>query len=85
MYVIHAECVKPYPRINGLITFEHVAAVLPLLAAKQRMTNANDWMSTDALVACPDPNCKSMMKIIRTGIRSFRHSETTIVGLEGNT
>jgi uncharacterized repeat protein (TIGR04076 family) len=58
--------------------------VLPLLAAKQRMTHAHDWMSTDALIACPDPNCKSQLKIIRTGIRKFSHADTTVVGLEGN-
>ena len=31
-----------------------LAAVLPLLPAKQRMTDPDDWMSTDAEVACPD-------------------------------
>jgi uncharacterized repeat protein (TIGR04076 family) len=61
-----------------------VAAVLPLLAAKQRKIGRNDWMSTDALVACPDPNCKSVLKITRTGIRNFSHAETTVVGMEGN-
>jgi len=60
------------------------AAVLPLLAAKQRPTHAHDWMSTDALIACPDPNCKSQLKIIRTGLRTFSHADTTVVGLEGN-
>ncbi len=54
-----------------------LAAVLPLLAAKQRMTDANDWMSTDAEVACPDPNCPSRLRITRLGLRRFRHSETT--------
>ena len=34
-----------------------LAALLPLLPAKQRATHPNDWMSTDAEVACPDPNC----------------------------
>ena len=29
--------------------------VLPLLPAKQRPTDPNDWMTTDAEVACPDP------------------------------
>jgi uncharacterized repeat protein (TIGR04076 family) len=58
------------------------ASVLPLLAAKQRMTHGNDWISTDALVACPDPNCKSQLKIIRTGTRKFYHSETTAVELK---
>jgi len=60
------------------------AAVFPLLAAKQRKTHQNDWMSSDGLVACPDPNCKSVLKITRTGLRTFSHAETTVVGLEGN-
>lgn len=63
---------------------ETTASVLPLLAAKQRVTQPNDWMTSDALVACPDPNCKSVLKIVRTGKRTFRHAETTVVGLEGN-
>lgn len=54
-----------------------LAAVLPLLAAKQRVTDANDWMSSDAEVACPDPNCPSRLRITRLGRRHFRHSETT--------
>ncbi|CAK5272935.1 unnamed protein product [Mycena citricolor] len=35
------------------------AAVLSLLAAKQRVSHANDWITTDTDVACPDPNCNS--------------------------
>ncbi|OHW98378.1 4fe-4s iron-sulfur binding protein [Colletotrichum incanum] len=58
-----------------------IASVLPLLPAKQRVTSKNDWMSTDALIACPDPCCPSQLKIIRVGIRTFRHSETTAVPL----
>jgi uncharacterized repeat protein (TIGR04076 family) len=54
-----------------------LAAVLPLLAAKQRVTDANDWMSSDADVACPDPNCPSRLRITRIGRRRFRHSEVT--------
>ncbi|KAN0127342.1 hypothetical protein V8E53_014866 [Lactarius tabidus] len=56
-----------------------IGAVLPLLAAKQRATARADWMTTDAEVACPDPNCPSRLRIIRTGMRRFRHSETTVV------
>lgn len=59
----------------------NLASVLPLLAAKQRMTHANDWMTTDAVIACPDPHCKSQLKITRTGVRKFRHSETTATQL----
>ncbi|KAI0055374.1 hypothetical protein BV25DRAFT_1873016 [Artomyces pyxidatus] len=58
-----------------------LSAVLPLLAAKQRVTAKNDWMTTDAEVACPDPNCKSRLRITRTGVRTFRHGETTVVPL----
>lgn len=54
-----------------------LAAVLPLLAAKQRVTDSNDWMSSDSEVACPDPNCPSRLRITRMGKRVFRHSETT--------
>ena len=60
-----------------------LAAVLPLLAAKQRPTHANDWMSTDAEIACPDPNCPSRLRITRLGLRRFSHSTTTAVPLPG--
>ncbi|KAG8156594.1 hypothetical protein KVR01_013545 [Diaporthe batatas] len=66
------------------ISIYSLASVLPLLAAKQRVTHVNDWMTSDALIACPDPNCKSQLKIVRTGKRRFSHAETTVVGLEGN-
>jgi uncharacterized repeat protein (TIGR04076 family) len=59
-----------------------LAALLPLLPAKQRVTHPNDWMSTDAEVACPDPNCPSRLRIRRMAKRVFRHSEVTAVPLE---
>jgi len=58
-----------------------LAALLPLLPAKQRLSHPNDWMSTDADVACPDPNCPTRFRIKRTGIRHFRRSEVTAVPL----
>ena len=58
-----------------------LAAVLPLLPAKQRKTHDHDWMTTDAEIACPDPNCGARFKITRTGRSTFRHSETTVVPL----
>jgi uncharacterized repeat protein (TIGR04076 family) len=60
-----------------------LAAVLPLLAAKQRPTAAADWMTSDAEVACPDPNCPSRLRITRLGKRLFSHAETTAVPLPG--
>ena len=60
-----------------------LAALLPLLPAKQRATDPNDWMSTDAEVACPDPNCPTRFRITRTGKRSFNHGQATAVPLAG--
>ena len=59
-----------------------LAALLPLLPAKQRDTAPEDWMSTDAEVACPDPNCGGRFRVTRLGKRWFRHSATT--GLPGS-
>jgi uncharacterized repeat protein (TIGR04076 family) len=58
-----------------------LAALLPLLPAKQRMTHPHDWMTTDADIACPDPNCKARFRIQRIGKKIFRHSEVTKVPL----
>jgi uncharacterized repeat protein (TIGR04076 family) len=60
-----------------------LAALLPLLPAKQRPCDPNDWMTSDAEVACPDPNCATRFRIIRTARRRFSHAETTAVGLPG--
>ena len=62
-------------------TLYPLAAILPLLPAKQRITNKNDWMTTDAIIACPDPHCGGRFHIARIGIRSFSHAETTLVPL----
>ncbi len=59
-----------------------LASVLPLLAAKQRPTHKNDWMTTDAEIACPDPHCGSRLRIVRLGLRRFSHAETTAVPLD---
>ena len=59
------------------ISMYALAALLPLLPAKQRDTDANDWMSTDAEIACPDPHCGARFRIERTGKRWFSNAETT--------
>jgi len=58
-----------------------LSALLPLLAAKQRVTDPNDWMSTDAEVACPDPNCPTRFRITRLGKRRFIRSQVTATPL----
>jgi uncharacterized repeat protein (TIGR04076 family) len=54
-----------------------LAALLPLLPAKQRDTGPNDWMSSDAEIACPDPHCGGRFRVTRIGKRRFTHAETT--------
>lgn len=58
-----------------------LAALLPLLPAKQRETHPHDWMTTDSVIACPDPNCGGRFRITRVGRSLFRHSDVTAVPL----
>ena len=58
-----------------------LAALLPILPAKQRLTHPHDWMTTDTDIACPDPNCGARFRITRIGTRTFRHSDVTAVPL----
>jgi len=67
---------------NNSFSLYALSAILPLLPAKQRMTDENDWMTTDAYIACPDPNCGARFHIQRIGKRIFRHHEVTVVPLE---
>jgi uncharacterized repeat protein (TIGR04076 family) len=59
-----------------------LAALLPLIPAKQRVTHDHDWMTTDTDVACPDPHCGARFRITRVGTRTFRHSDVTVVPLQ---
>lgn len=58
-----------------------LAAILPLLPAKQRETHPNDWMTTDMEIACPDPLCGARFRITRTGTATFRHADVTRTSL----
>ncbi len=42
-----------------------LAAALPLLPAKQRALAEDDWLETEALVCCPDPGERLVMRIER--------------------
>ena len=59
-----------------------LAALLPLLTAKQRAFNRNDWMYTDSVIACPDPYCGGRFRISRGELRTYRHSEQTVAPRE---
>jgi uncharacterized repeat protein (TIGR04076 family) len=78
-FELHGEMLK-LPPGQGFSIYS-LAALLPLLPAKQRVTDPNDWMTSDAEVACPDPNCPTRFRIIRTGRRYFERSEVTAVPL----
>jgi len=61
-----------------------LSALLPLLTPKQRPLQQYDWMATDHIIACPDPNCGARFKISRIGKREFKRSDTTVVPLPEN-
>ena len=42
-----------------------LAAVLPLLSAKQRNLADDDWLEGESLVCCPDPDERLVMRIDR--------------------
>ena len=62
---------------EGRFPLYPLAALLPLLPARQRETSEHDWMSTDAVIAGPDPHCGGRFLITRTGKRLFTHAGTT--------
>lgn len=78
-FELHGEMLK-LPPGQGFSIYS-LAALLPLLPAKQRVTDPNDWMTSDAEVACPDPNCPTRFRITRTGRRYFKRSDVTAVPL----
>jgi uncharacterized repeat protein (TIGR04076 family) len=63
--------------MEGRFPLYALAALLPLLPAKQRPTDPADWMTTDAEVACPDPHCGGRFRIRRVARRRFTHAGTT--------
>lgn len=56
-----------------------IQAAIPLLPAKQRLNHPADWMETDARVVCPDPACRLIMKISRSGRRSLKHDDVSAI------
>ncbi len=71
--VFFARCVVLYACLCG--------AFAPA-AAKQCTLREADWAVTDALIACPDPNCGAQFKISRVGKRMLRHGDCTVVPLD---
>ena len=57
-------------------------ATIPLLPTKQRKNHPADWMETDSRVVCPDPACKLVMRIDRTGSRILKHDDVSPIEWE---
>ncbi len=54
-----------------------LSAVLPLIAAKQRVLSENDWLESDSHVACPDPDERLIMRIDRIKKRLMDSDDLT--------
>ena len=54
-----------------------LSAVLPLLPAKQRQLEENDWLERDTLAACPDPEERLVMRIQRIRKRTMDSDQLT--------
>ena len=57
-------------------------SAIPLLPAKQRLNEPADWLETDTRVVCPDPACRLIMRIDRTGKRVLNHDEVSPIAWE---
>ena len=68
---LHFESDKPF-------SMYALAALLPLLPAKQRPLDEHDWMATDHVIACPDPHCGGRFLISRIGKRVVSRADTTV-------
>jgi uncharacterized repeat protein (TIGR04076 family) len=63
--------------IPGHFCFYALQSVLPLIPAKQRKLPAGDWLERDALVACPDPEERLIMRIERRELKSMNSADLT--------
>ena len=57
-------------------------STLPILPAKQRHNHPADWMETDSRATCPDPACRLIMRIDRTGSRTLKHDDVSPIAWE---
>ena len=58
-----------------------LAAILPLLPAKQRPADVADWMTTDCVIADPDPHNGLEYHIERLELETFNSSDVTATKL----
>ena len=70
-----------FPQTHSFSMYS-LAALLPLLPAKQRPLQGNDWMLSDSLISCPDPNCGAKFRITRIRKRTQSHGKCTAVPID---
>ena len=76
-FEVHGENLV-FPK-EGAFSMYALSALLPLLPTKQRPLQTADWMSTDHVIACPDPHCGARFRITRIGKKTVRRDTTTVV------
>jgi len=54
-----------------------LAAVLPLLPARQRALAEDDWLASEPLACCPDPGERLVMRVERLGLAHLDPEELT--------
>ena len=74
-------CVTDSSRLSmpdgGHFCLYALAAVLPLLPARQRALEPDDWMARDTEVSCPDPDERVIMRIERGRLQTLRTGDLT--------
>ena len=60
---------------KGTTQFSHyaLASLAPYIAAKQRVTDKDDWMFYEDEIRCPDPKCSAVFKFKRTGPITYKY------------
>ena len=63
--------------VGGHFCLYALAAVLPLLPAKQRALAPGDWLAHDTEVACPDPDERLILRIEVGAQQDYPSAELT--------
>ena len=66
----------------GTTCFSHyaLASLLPYIAAKQRATSEDDWMSYETDIACPDPKCGARFRFKRLAESTYTYPAIDKIG-----
>ena len=76
-FVVRGSTIEIPP--GGSFGLYAMLAVLPFVPAKQRPTEAGDWMSSDAVIGCTDPYCGAGFRITRLEPKRYIRAAHTVV------